>query len=73
MFFQNFSKMFPPDITSNKPNFYDILHIKSNATEKEIKKGYRKLATQCHPDKCNGDKEKEEQFKLINEAYATFS
>ena len=71
MFFPNFVQSMATK--NNKPTLYNILEVDNNATTKEIKKAYRKLATECHPDKCNGDKQKEDQFKLINEAYEILS
>lgn len=50
-------------------DYYRILGIGRGAGEDEIKKAYRKLAHQHHPDKHSGDKAVEEKFKLINEAY----
>ena len=50
-------------------DYYDILGVDQNATDKEIKKAFRKLATQYHPDKNQGDPAAEEKFKAINEAY----
>jgi len=49
-------------------DYYDILNLKKGATDKEIKKSYRKLAVKWHPDK-NSDPGAEEEFKKINEAY----
>ncbi|RMH94051.1 MAG: J domain-containing protein [Calditrichaeota bacterium] len=49
-------------------DYYSILGVSRNATTEEIKKAYRKLAAQYHPDRNPGDKEAEEKFKLINEA-----
>jgi len=54
-------------------NFYDILGIAKGASDDEIKKAYRKLAMQYHPDRNQGDKEAEEKFKDINEAYQVLS
>ncbi len=54
-------------------DYYKTLGVDKNATEKEIKKAYRKLARQCHPDVCPGDKVAEERFKEINEAYEVLS
>jgi curved DNA-binding protein len=51
-------------------DYYKILGVSKNATETEIKKTYRKLAMQYHPDRNPGDKSAEEKFKKINEAYA---
>jgi molecular chaperone DnaJ len=51
-------------------DYYKILGIEKNASDEEIKKAYRKLAHQYHPDKANGNAEK---FKEINEAYQVLS
>ena len=51
-------------------DYYKILGVSRNATEEDIKKAYRKLAHQYHPDKNGGDAEK---FKQINEAYQILS
>ncbi len=50
-------------------DYYYILGVKSNSTEKEIKSAYRKLSLKFHPDKNEGDKFFEDRFKEINEAY----
>lgn len=52
-------------------DYYSILGISNNANENEIKKAYRKLSFEYHPDKNNGDKSKSEIYKKINEAYDT--
>jgi chaperone protein DnaJ len=53
--------------------FYDRLGVSPNADVNEIKKAYRKLAVKWHPDKNPGDKNAEEQFKKITEAYEVLS
>lgn len=52
----------------NKRDYYEVLEISKNATEKEIKTAYRKLAMKYHPDR-NKDADAEEKFKEISEAY----
>jgi len=54
-------------------DYYSILGVQKNATIDEIKSAYRKLANQYHPDKNKGNKEAEEKFKEINEAYQVLS
>ena len=54
-------------------DYYNILGIDRNASKDDIKKAYRKLAMQYHPDKNPGDKIKEEKFKDISEAYSILS
>src|SRR2546427_3831457 len=59
-----------------KRDYYEILGVDRNASEEEIKKAYRRLARQHHPDTQTSEEEKkkaEEKFKEINEAYATLS
>ncbi len=53
--------------------YYEVLQVSKDATTTEIKKAYRKLALKYHPDKNPGDKEAEEKFKIISEAYAVLS
>ncbi len=52
-------------------DYYQTLGISKSATDDEIKKAYRKMAMQYHPDRNKGNKEAEEKFKAINEAYET--
>lgn len=54
-------------------NYYEILGVPRNATSEEIKKAFRKLARQYHPDVNPGNKEAEEIFKNINEANGVLS
>src|ERR1700735_1948907 len=50
-------------------NYYDVLGLGKQATEAEIKKAYRKLAREYHPDHNPGDKTAEGKFKEVQEAY----
>ena len=52
-----------------KRDYYDVLGVKKNATDQEIKSAYRKLAKKYHPDANPGDKRAEEKFKELSEAY----
>jgi len=54
-------------------SYYEILEIERTATQEEIKKAYRKMALKYHPDRNQNDKEAEEKFKLVNEAYQVLS
>jgi len=61
---------------SKQKDYYKILGVKRNASTKEIKKAYRALALEWHPDKHSGDEEKakaEKQFQLVAEAYEVLS
>ncbi|QDY83679.1 J domain-containing protein [Paenibacillus polymyxa] len=52
-------------------NYYELLGVGRDASEAEIKKAYRKLAKQYHPDTNQGSEEATRKFKLIHEAYNT--
>ena len=52
-----------------KQDYYEILAVAKNATADDLKKAYRKLAMQYHPDRNPGDKAAEAKFKEVNEAY----
>lgn len=54
-------------------DFYEILGVSENAEESQIKKAYRKLARKYHPDVNAGDKQAEERFKEISQAYDVLS
>lgn len=54
-------------------DYYQTLGVSRSADEKEIKKAFRKLAQQYHPDRNPGDKTAEQKFKEINEAYTVLS
>ncbi len=58
---------------SSKRDFYEILGVSKNASADEIKKSYRKVAMQYHPDRNPGDKTSEEKFKEAAEAYEVLS
>ena len=56
-----------------KKDYYQILGVGKTASDEELKKNYRKIAMQCHPDKNPGDKQAEEKFKEAAEAYEVLS
>src|SRR5690348_16331652 len=55
------------------PDYYKTLGVGKNASDEEIKKAYRKLARQYHPDRNAGDKKAEERFKEISQAHDVLS
>jgi len=58
---------------TTKRDFYDVLGVKKDASEADIKKAFRKLARKYHPDINPGDKSAEQKFKELNEAYEVLS
>ena len=60
-------------MADQKRDYYEVLGVQKGATDAEIKKAYRRLAKENHPDLHPGDKEAESRFKEINEAYEVLS
>ena len=56
-----------------KRDYYEVLGVPRDCTPEQLKVAYRKLAMQYHPDRNNGDKAAEEQFKEVGEAYSVLS
>jgi molecular chaperone DnaJ len=58
---------------AERPDYYKVLGVAKGASDEEIKKAYRKLARQYHPDRNAGDKKAEERFKEISQAHDVLS
>src|SRR5438445_13642042 len=54
-------------------DLYEVLGVERGASQADLKKAYRRLAQQFHPDKCDGDKASEEKFKEAANAYQVLS
>src|SRR4051812_11790855 len=57
------------DTPTMKRDYYETLGVEKGANPEAIKKAFRKLAMDCHPDRNPGDKSAEQKFKELNEAY----
>src|SRR5438128_7101426 len=60
-------------MANGKSDYYEVLGVGRGANDEELKKAYRRLAIQSHPDRNPGDKHAEERFKELNEAYQVLS
>src|SRR6201986_1119373 len=57
------------DTPTMKRDYYETLGVEKGADQETLKKAFRKLAMECHPDRNPGDKNAEHKFKELNEAY----
>ncbi|MBO4797303.1 MAG: J domain-containing protein, partial [Candidatus Methanomethylophilaceae archaeon] len=60
-------------MADSKRDYYEVLGVPKSADAEDIKKAYRTLAKKYHPDMNPGDKDAEQKFKEVNEAYAVLS
>lgn len=58
---------------ASKRDYYEVIGVSRDCDQQEIKRAYRRLARECHPDVNPGDKDAEERFKQVAEAYAVLS